>query len=107
MSISKLTSLHPLKIYEEGVGNVAEVFANGKTGAEHAEEIFRLFLAAPALLKACKDLLGDSPEITLAGTCRFCGRDYSHPKPKSSQCESDDCPAFLARDAIKASEGKG
>jgi hypothetical protein len=58
--------------------------------------------AAPELLEALKDLLGDLPSVQ-GGVCQHCGREYQD--IVSGDCPSDDCPSFKARAAIaKATE---
>jgi hypothetical protein len=68
----------------------------------------RLRKAAPALLEALKDLLGDRPDVQ-DGQCVRCGREYRDPDPdfdiQTGDCPSDDCPAFIARAAIALAEG--
>ena len=87
---------------------------------EHAEEVFRritgihftgsrevparlrVMHAAPELLRALEDLLGDLPSVQ-GGVCQHCGREYQD--IFSGDCPSDDCPSFKARAAIaKATE---
>jgi hypothetical protein len=57
----------------------------------------RLITAAPELLEALKDLLGDQPSVQ-HGQCVWCGRDYRD--PQTGDCPSDDCPSSIARAAI-------
>ena len=58
----------------------------------------RLRQAAPILLEALKDLLGDRPSVQ-GGVCQHCGRDYID-EFLTGDCPSDDCPSFHARAAI-------
>jgi hypothetical protein len=58
----------------------------------------RLREAAPLLLEALKDLLGDRPSVQ-GGVCQYCGRDYIS-EFLEGNCPSDDCPSFQARAAI-------
>lgn len=49
------------------------------------------------LLAALEDLLGDQPDIQ-SGNCVRCGRDYSsEPELEGTNCQSDDCPGYRAR----------
>jgi hypothetical protein len=57
----------------------------------------RLRKAAPALLDALQDLLGDLPSVQ-DGECRRCGREYDD--IDRGNCPADDCPSFKARAAI-------
>jgi hypothetical protein len=57
----------------------------------------RLREAAPTLLAALTDLLGDLPSVQ-GGICRHCGREYED--IPSGDCPSDGCPFFHARAAI-------
>ena len=57
----------------------------------------RLREAAPTLLAALKDLLGDLPSVQ-GGVCQHCGREYED--IQSGDCPSDDCPSFHARAAV-------
>jgi hypothetical protein len=75
---------------------------NGKELLQFLDAQARLRDAAPALLAALKDLLGDLPSVQ-QGICRHCGREYEH--IQSGDCPSDDCPSFHARAAIAAATG--
>jgi hypothetical protein len=80
-------------------------------------ELSPLYAAAPELLRAVHDLLGeynnsDDPneEPKLRGdvfshNCCGCAR-YFEDLPDGSLCPSDDCPRYLARAAIAKAEGK-
>jgi hypothetical protein len=57
----------------------------------------RMRKAAPQLLEALKDLLGDLPSVR-SGVCQHCGREYDD--IFSGECPSDDCPSFKASAAI-------
>lgn len=57
-----------------------------------------LIAAVPELLEALGDLLGTS-DIS-GNTCRWCGRKYGKGHIPI-RCESDDCPGYKARAAIK------
>ena len=57
----------------------------------------RLRKAAPDLLAALIDLLGDLPSVQ-HGQCLHCGREYHD--IEQGACPSDDCPSFHARAAI-------
>lgn len=70
---------------------------NGKQLLHVLDDDARLREAAPALLKALKDLLGDLPSVQ-EGVCRHCGREYED--IQNGNCPSDDCPSFHARAAI-------
>lgn len=71
-----------------------------------------VYAAAPLLLQAVKDLLGDEPGAPVHDfavndqdelTCLGCGRDQGD--LDINVCESDDCPRFQARQAIAQAEG--
>lgn len=70
---------------------------NGNELLRVLDDQARLRKAAPLLLEALKDLLGDLPSVQ-EGICRHCGRDYDD--IQSGDCPSDDCPSFHARAAI-------
>lgn len=57
-----------------------------------------MLVAAPDMLDALKDLLGDCPDVQ-GGICHWCGRDYID-DILSGDCPSDDCPAHKARAAV-------
>ena len=63
----------------------------------------RIRRAAPALLEALIDLLGDRPSVQ-HGQCVWCGRDYRTDDPEfdiqTGYCPSDDCPSHKARTII-------
>jgi hypothetical protein len=63
----------------------------------------RLIAAAPKLLAALIDLLGDRPSVQ-HGQCIRCGREYGDDEPdfaiETGDCPSDDCPSSIARAAI-------
>lgn len=61
--------------------------------------------AAPKLLAALKDLLGDRPSVQ-GGICQHCGRDYIGDLIEGD-CPSDDCPSYHARTAIGEAEAAG
>lgn len=65
---------------------------------------YRLREAAPKLLAALRNLLGDLPPVR-AGVCHCCGRDYRGEDPvPDGDCPSDDCPDTIARAAIAEAE---
>ena len=65
---------------------------------------YRLREAAPKLLAALRNLLGDLPPVR-AGVCHCCGRDYRGEDPvPDGECPSDDCPDTIARAAIAEAE---
>ena len=70
---------------------------SGKQLLHVLDDDARLREAAPALLEALKDLLGDLPSVQ-GGVCQHCGREYED--IQSGDCPSDDCPSFQARAAI-------
>lgn len=74
------------------------IMPSGHTLPEH-----RVREAAPDLLAALKDLLGDTPRNNAAGECNHCGRDNSD--YRDDPC-SDDCPGEIARAAIAKAEGR-
>jgi hypothetical protein len=59
----------------------------------------RLREAAPQLVEALIDLLGDRPSVQ-RGECIRCGRQYHD--IEYGDCPSDDCPSFHARAALAA-----
>jgi hypothetical protein len=60
--------------------------------------------AAPGLLAALKDLLGDRPSIQ-DFRCIHCGRDDQD--IENGDCPCDDCPSYQARIAITEAEAAG
>lgn len=65
--------------------------------------------AAPKLLAALKDLLGDRPSVQNF-QCIRCGRDYHGDDEyaiETGDCPSDDCPSYHARAAIAEAEAAG
>ncbi len=75
----------------------------GKETHWQSEE-YRLREAAPKLLAALRNLLGDLPPVR-AGVCHCCGRDYRGEDPvPDGDCPSDDCPDTIARAAIAEAE---
>ena len=66
-------------------------------------EAERLRKAAPELLAALVDLLGDLPRVQ-HGQCVTCGREYDD--IEHGDCPSDDCPSFIARAAIAKATGR-
>jgi hypothetical protein len=65
---------------------------------EHAvwrTDEYRIQLAAPKLLEALQDVLGDRPSVQ-GGICRDCGRDYTS-EFVEGHCDFDDCPGVIAR----------
>jgi len=56
-----------------------------------------LLVAAPELLDALEDILGDRADIQ-GGICRRCGRDYRG-QIITGNCPSDDCPAYIVAGA--------
>jgi hypothetical protein len=65
--------------------------------------------AAPKLLAALKDLLGDRPSVP-DFRCIRCGRDYHDIDElaiETGDCPSDDCPSYHARAAIAEAEAAG
>ena len=67
-----------------------------------------LLAAAPDLLYALEDLLGDNPDVQ-GGVCRHCGRDYpgsDNDDMLTGDCPADDCPAYGARAAIAKARGR-
>lgn len=63
----------------------------------------RVIAAAPDLLRALEDLLGDRPSLQ-HGECIHCGRQYPG-DIESGDCPSDDCPSYNARAAIRSAKG--
>jgi hypothetical protein len=65
--------------------------------------------AAPKLLAALEDLLGDRPSVQ-DFQCIRCGRDYrggDEGAIQTGDCPSDDCPSYHARVAIAEAEAAG
>ncbi len=80
---------------------------------DDGRRVYGLTAAAPHLLAALKDLVGDMPDMRWQGTvaiCRHCGRTYQDyddaPAPKDATECSDDCPGYIARAAIVKAEGQ-
>ena len=65
--------------------------------------------AAPAMYEALKDLIGDLGDLhggSIAELqCHWCGRDYED-EEAGGLCPSDDCPGYIARQAIAQAEGR-
>ena len=68
----------------------------------------RLIAAAPDLLEALVDLLGDGGDIAEDGMCFHCGRDYiaSDDAPPLVHCPAEDCAGTIARAAIAKAKGE-
>jgi hypothetical protein len=66
------------------------------------DEPARLRDAAPELLEALVDLLGDLPSVQ-HGRCAHCGREYGD--IERGACPSEDCPSFTASAAIAKAKG--
>ena len=68
-----------------------------------------LIAAAPAMYEALKDLIGDLGDLhggSIAELqCHWCGRDYED-EEAGGLCTSDDCPGYIARQAIAQAEGR-
>ena len=60
----------------------------------------RLRKAAPKLLEALRDLLGDRGDVQDSGLCVWCGRDYEGDVPEDFRCTAEDCPGHIARAVI-------
>lgn len=76
------------------------------TGSARHEANVKLIVAAPRLLSALKDLLGDQPQVQ-GGICQHCGRDYiGDIDMLTADCPSDDCPAHIAQKLINEIEGQ-
>lgn len=72
---------------------------------KEAEALAHLFAAAPDMLAALKDMLGDRPWLQ-QGTCIHCGREYpDEPEIIEKGC-ADDCHGEMARVAIAKAEGR-
>ena len=72
----------------------------------------RVMAAAPDLLAALKDLLGDQPFIQETGDpqaaffhCIHCEREYGAGMDESADDCDDDCPGMIARAAIAKATG--
>ena len=89
-----------------------------RLGADMVAEIYRvsayegnaaLIAAAPAMYEALKDLIGDLGDLhggSIAELqCHWCGRDYED-EEAGGLCTSDDCPGYIARQAIAQAEGR-
>ena len=72
-------------------------------GALDIAEHLRAMHAAPKMLAALENLLGDLPSVQ-NGHCCHCGRDYE--ADLTGNCPSDDCPSFVARTAIAEATGR-
>ena len=73
----------------------------------------KIAAAAPDLLAALKDLLGDQPFIQETGDpqaaffhCIHCGREYGAGMDESADDCDDDCPGMIAREAIAKATGE-
>lgn len=75
------------------------------TDKEEGFAVANLIAAAPELLAALIDVLGDR-DGDGDGCCRFCGRDLSEAEDEMF-CTADDCAGFMARTAIARATGKG
>jgi hypothetical protein len=64
---------------------------------------YRVQLAAPKLLEALQDVLGDRPSVQ-GGICQHCGRDYIS-EFMEGDCDSDDCAGVKARIVIAQAKG--
>ena len=84
---------------------IARIYRNHPEYEENAH----LIAAAPAMYEALKDLIGDLGDLhggSIAELqCHWCGRDYEDEKA-GGLCTSDDCPGYIARQAIAQAEGK-
>ncbi len=69
---------------------------------QHLES--RLAAAAPDLLAAVKDLLGQNQAVQ-NGVCQWCGRDYGD-DPAEGDCPAEDCPSTMAWAAVFKAEGR-
>lgn len=85
---------------------------NGKELLANAELIVKAVNAHEAMKEALEELLGitdsHNPEdgFDLDGDiCRYCGRDYSGDGESLTLCQSDDCPGYIARQALTLANG--
>jgi hypothetical protein len=93
---------------------VADIVTTNAHGIATADSIStghanaNLIAAAPDLLNALEGLMAgpDTREINGRFECAHCGRDYGYAGDEAPErCESDDCPAFIARAAIAKAKG--
>lgn len=98
-----------LSIVDADMCFVADVWQTYVNGKSRQQDNAHLIAAAPAMYEALKDLIGDLGDLhggSIAELqCHWCGRDYED-EEAGGLCTSDDCPGYIARQAIAQAEGR-
>ena len=91
---------------------VAEVWQTYIDGESRQQAHAALIAAAPAMYEALTALLAEEDIVSIDSgpdECRWCGRTYPDIDNEGELqvlCASDDCPGYIARQAIAQAEGK-